>query len=337
MVRNIWFGDSHFNSCHYVPELFFEMLLEKAVLHQFYQKIYGKIESGARMDQALLDYIFGCAKRFNGEAAVFVVQAGSNNLRCQGDRDLNSDDLLDNYQKLKEFFLTREQHALIVTSVIPDSNPLLKYQYRKVNTALKSMFDYPDHHLHFVDFADRHLKTQEDGTQHDPKLYADALHLNFEGAKLFTRELVNKLPEIANKGFGQKPQTDQQRIRKQAFELNTKGSTASNNLAPKLAKNAAVTEGAVQEAPEKTVARSAAARVRTASCGSPESHIKLRNRAISMIGASRIVTDRSGPGKTTKRRQEGPEHLKKRRRQDRHKNPFEIQDLRERLKGLYRK
>ena len=150
-------------------------------------------------------------------------------------------------------------------------------------------------------------------------------------------ELVNKLPEIANKGFGQKPQTDQQRIRKQAFELNTKGSTASNNLAPKLAKNAAVTEGAVQEAPEKTVARSAAARVRTASCGSPESHIKLRNRAISMIGASRIVTDRSGPGKTTKRRQEGPEHLKKRRRQDRHKNPFEIQDLRERLKGLYRK
>ena len=206
MVRNFWHGDSHISS--QIPKLFYEIVLKdttKAIL-KFREPIYVEPESGGLMDEKLINQIKKQSKKFRGEAAVFIVQAGSNNLRCQGDKNKIAENLINDYEKLKDFILTTKKHALVVTSIIPDDREDLKFLCEMINDSLKKMFnnnpDDKDQRLHFADFMGKCLPRQENGLRYDPKLYSDGLHLNLCGAELFAREVANKLPSISNRAFG---------------------------------------------------------------------------------------------------------------------------------------
>ena len=127
MVQNLWFGDSHLCGHHHVPEIFYRIVREREDLDKFHRPISEEAKSGRYMGKGLLKEIFEKEKQFRGQAAIFVIQAGSNNLRAKGDKKVIAEQLLDDYQELKDHFTKfSKQHALIVTSVIPDSNPQLK-------------------------------------------------------------------------------------------------------------------------------------------------------------------------------------------------------------------
>ena len=217
MVHNFWHGDSHI--CGHIPKLFYELAQKNPLLHKFRQPVYVKPESGTMMDEKLMNQIMKKSKRFRGEAAVFIVQAGSNNLRCQGDKNKIAEDLISDYQKLKDYILTTtKHHALVVTSIIPDDREELKIIYEMVNNSLKKMFNHhpedQDRRLHFVDFLEKCLPIQENGLRYDPKLYTDSLHLNLRGAELLAREVAAKMPSISNKAFGRKCLSRKTRMRR---------------------------------------------------------------------------------------------------------------------------
>ena len=117
--------------------------------------------------------------------------------------------------------MKQRSQALIVTSVIPDKKPELAPHFEKINVALRLMFNNApedkDCRLHYVDFVGKHLPKKEDGTFYDKALYADALHLNEAGAKLFAKELVHKLTSVANRAYGRKHLSNRNRIRKDQY------------------------------------------------------------------------------------------------------------------------
>ena len=170
------------------------------------------------MDEKLINQIKKQSKKFRGEAAVFIVQAGSNNLRCQGDKNKIAENLINDYEKLKDFILTTKKHALVVTSIIPDDREDLKFLCEMINDSLKKMFNHhpedQDRRLHFVDFLEKCLPIQENGLRYDPKLYTDSLHLNLRGAELLAREVAAKMPSISNKAFGRKCLSRKTRMRR---------------------------------------------------------------------------------------------------------------------------
>ena len=223
-VRNIWIGDSHLMGHHFVPKYYHAELQTKESLVRHKGLILGKTESGLRMDADFKKTVFDFSKTYHGEASVFVIQIGSNNMRCQGDPAQIVDGLLTDFQELKDHFLQEKSQALVITSVIPDNREPLEIHYLRLNTSLKQMFNHSsedkDRRLHYVDFFGKHQVRKDEVTKEEAFKYSgwcykeDGMHLNRKGAELLAKEIVAKFPSISNKAYGRKPLSNKQKKKK---------------------------------------------------------------------------------------------------------------------------
>ena len=223
-VRNIWIGDSHLMGHHFVPKYYHAELQTKESLVRHKGLILGKTESGLRMDTDFKKTVYDFSKTYHGEASVFVIQIGSNNMRCQGDPAQIVDGLLTEFQELKDHFLKEKSQALVITSVIPDDREPLEIHYLRLNTSLKEMFNHSsedkDRRLHYVDFFGKHQVTKDETTKEESFKFAgwcykdDGMHLNKKGAAIFAKEIVAKFPSISNKAYGRKPLSNKQKKKK---------------------------------------------------------------------------------------------------------------------------
>ena len=235
-VRNVWLGDSHLMDHHHVPEQFYELLIPNGQ-GKHYHKLFGSTESGKRMNAEFKKLFYLLSKTYKGEATLFVIQVGSNNLRDDNDPNKTKEDivneLLADYKELKEHILRQKSQALVVTSVIPDNKLELAPHYKKLNTELRKMFNNAENdvdcRLHFSDFVGKHLPEQENGAFYNKALFQDALHLNKKGAALFAKELVGKLPSISNRAYGRKPLSEKNRIRLQEYLKKKRGPPKAND------------------------------------------------------------------------------------------------------------
>jgi hypothetical protein len=171
-------------------------------------------------DDFVRDVIRG-SRQNEDKPALFIVQAGSNNLRkTKKDVEEERKEIIERYEEMRRFFLKQEKHALLVSSVIPDNKANLKEHYDTLNLRLKQLFNHAedDHNrkLHFVDFTEKYLTEQEDGTRWSKMLFADDVHLNEGGAELLAKEIVGKLPSIALKAYGETALTRAERAERAA-------------------------------------------------------------------------------------------------------------------------
>ena len=101
----MWYGDSHLMGHHFVPKHFYATLKNRSDLSRYNGPIHGKTEGGRSMDKDLLRDIFKGSEKHQDKPALFIVEAGSNNLRESKDVEKTKEELIEHFKNAQGIFL----------------------------------------------------------------------------------------------------------------------------------------------------------------------------------------------------------------------------------------
>ena len=180
---------------HHQPKAFKDLVAQNPDLHRFSQEPEITTNYGPRI-------VFICI--------------GSNDLRDNPTSE-TVNDLMKSFEKLAEGMLKFEKRATVFISPIPDSWGVTDRLGDELSTRLKYLV--AKHHtrqLQFVNFREKRLRFDADGSRWTQDLFADDKHLNRAGADLLANGIIKNLTNIPNRffGHGQNKKRDAKKLEK---------------------------------------------------------------------------------------------------------------------------
>ena len=195
-----WIGSSHFKPSHHLPKAFKDLVARNPDLHRFSQEpeittIY------VMRDNFIEKTLKKVSESGPGPRVVFIC-IGSNDLRDKPTIE-TVNELMKGFEKLIEGMLKFEKTATVLISPIPDSWGVTDRLGDELSTRLKYLVaKHQTRQLQFVNFREKRLRFDADGSRWSQELFADDKHLNRAGADLLADEIIKNLTNIPNKLFG---------------------------------------------------------------------------------------------------------------------------------------